>query len=103
MLSNRNDLLYRIVLDWHNSPFFLNRKRRLAAIQLFRLDWHGSCIDDRGCRRHMRRRAGVGCRYAEVVDMEASTVKHSQPVFFMIATGWLISVGGLAYMWQLLT
>lgn len=35
--------------------------------------------------------------------METSTVEHSQPIFFMVATGWLISIGGLAYMWHLLT
>ncbi len=35
--------------------------------------------------------------------MEVSIVKHSQQVFLLLAIGWLISVGGLAYMWHLLT
>jgi|APSaa5957512622_1039677.scaffolds.fasta_scaffold81560_1 hypothetical protein len=37
------------------------------------------------------------------IEMEASTMKHSQPVFFVVAMGWLISVAGLAYMWHMLS
>jgi|SaaInl4_135m_RNA_FD_contig_21_3865661_length_322_multi_5_in_0_out_0_1 hypothetical protein len=40
---------------------------------------------------------------SSAADQQAALVKHSQPAFFLVATGWFISVGGLAYMWHLLT
>jgi hypothetical protein len=46
---------------------------------------------------------GVQDEFEGAEKMEATTVRHSQPVFFLVAVGWMVSVGGLGYMWHLLT